>query len=140
MHGESKNLVIKNCGLHHVTVQARNLEVSLRFYRGVLGMETVAEFRMPSREITLLDVGDGSHIELFAPTGDTPAVGAPAANDPLVHIALATSDACAAAERVRRAGYEITIEPKVIDLGDSQATIAFCRGPSGEAIEFFQAH
>ena len=140
MSDANKNPAIKDCSLHHVTIQARDLTASLHFYRDVLGMEIVAEFGSPERKIILLDVGDGSHIELFAPTTDTPRVGSPAANDPIIHFALATSDAKAAAEHVRRAGYEITIEPKVINLGSAEATIAFCQGPNGEAVEFFQAH
>ena len=137
---ESKNSIIENCSLRHVTVQARDWEASLRLYRDVLGMEVVAEFGSPKRRIILLDVGDGSHIELLAPTADTPAVGSPAVNDPLIHVALATTDASVALEHVRQAGYEITVEPTVVSLGDSKATVAFFKGPSGEVIEFFQVH
>ena len=140
MPDANKNPAIKNCSLHHVTIQARDLAASLRFYQNVLGMEIVAEFGSPGRKIIMLDVGDGSHVELFEPTADTPKVGNPAANDPIIHLALATSDAKAAAERVRQAGYEITIEPKAITVGSAEATITFCKGPNGEAIEFLQMH
>jgi glyoxylase I family protein len=57
-----------------------------------------------------------------------------------MHIALATTDARAAIEHVRQAGYEVTVEPKDIQLGSLKATIAFFRGPSGELVEFFQTH
>jgi lactoylglutathione lyase len=127
-------------GIHHVTVQARDIEASLRLYRDVLGMAVVAEFGSPERKIFLLDAGGGSHVELFAPTGDTPSPGSPAANDPLVHLALAASDTAAATERVREAGYTITVEPKTVDLTGMTVTIAFFEGPNGEVIEFFQVH
>ena len=42
---------------------------------------------------------------------------------------------CAA--RVREADYEITIEPKDVELSDITARIAFCTGPCGEIVEFF---
>ncbi len=45
----------------------------------------------PGTSMMLLDVGDGSHIELIGPTANSPVVGSPAANDPLVHLALATA-------------------------------------------------
>ena len=61
-----KNAVIAGCGMHHVAVQARDWEASLRLYRDVLGMEPIAEFGAPERKIVLLDTGDGSYMELFA--------------------------------------------------------------------------
>lgn len=134
----TNNPVIPGCGMHHVTVQAGDWEASLRLYRDVLGMELVAEFGTPERKLVLLDMGDGSHIELAAPTGGTPATGSPAANDPLTHLAIATTDARAATEHVRQAGYTVTMEPRDVNLGGLLATVAFFEGPSGERIEFFE--
>lgn len=136
----TKNSIIKGCGSHHIAVQARDWEDSLRLYRDVLGMEVVAEFGSPERKILLLDMGDGSHIELFQPTAETPAPGSPAANDPITHIALATTDTRAALEHVRAAGYEVTVETRTVDLGAFTVTLAFFKGPNGELIEFFQTH
>ena len=134
----SKNSVIKGCGTHHIAVQTRDWDASLKLYRDVLGMTVVGEFGEPERKIILLDTGDGSHIELFNPLDDTPAPGSPAANDPVIHFALATTDTHAAAEIVRQAGYEITVEPVDHDLNGLEVTIAFFKGPNGEIIEFFQ--
>jgi len=134
----TKNSVIEGCGLHHIAVQTRDLEVSLRFYRDVLGMKVVMEAGLPEGKIVLLDMGDGSCVELFAPTADSPAASSPAANDPITHIALTTADARTAVERVRQAGYEITVEPRSSGLGDLKAVIAFSKGPNGEVIEFWQ--
>lgn len=132
------NSIIKGCGTHHIAVQTRNWIASLQLYQDTLGMKPVAEFGSPERKILLLDTGDGSHIELFEPQPDTPAVDAPAANDPVIHFALATTDTRAALEHVRRAGYEVTIEPKDLTIDNLDVTIAFFRGPNGELIEFFQ--
>ena len=101
-------------------------------------MQLVAEFGPEERRVMLLDIGDGSHIELVAPTADSPVAGSPAVNDPLVHLAIATSDAAASLEPVRQAGYEVTMEPKDVVLGDLEATVAFFKGPNGESVEFFQ--
>lgn len=136
----TSNRQIPGCGVHHIAVQSSDWEGSLRLYRDVLGMPIVAEFGTPERRILLLDIGDGSHIELFAPRADA-AVGQPAAQQPpLTHIALATSDTRQAVERVRQAGYQITVEPKDVQLGPILATIAFFVGPNGETIEFFQTN
>jgi glyoxylase I family protein len=136
----TKNSVIRGCGAHHIAVQTRDWEASLKLYRDVLGMAIVAEFGSPERKIVLLDMGDGSHMEIFQPKAGTPAPGSPAPNDPVMHFALATTDTKAATAHVRQAGYEITVEPKTVDLGKLTVTIAFFNGPNGESIEFFQVH
>ncbi|MFZ1754092.1 MAG: VOC family protein [Caldilineaceae bacterium] len=134
------NRIIAGGGCHHIAVQTRDWEASLRLYRDVLGMPVVAQFGSPERKVWLLDMGDGSHIELFQPKADTPAPGSPAPNDPVAHFALTATDTRAATEHVRAAGYEITVEPKDVDLGSLQVTISFFLGPNGESIEFFQVH
>jgi glyoxylase I family protein len=138
MSSESRSTVAKTRGLHHVTIQTRDWEASLRLYQEVLDMQVVAEFGPEERRMMLLDVGDGSHIELIAPPADSPAAGGPTESDPLVHLALATADAAAAIEPVRQAGYEVTMEPKDVSLNGLEATVAFFKGPNGEVIEFFQ--
>ncbi len=136
----TKNSIIPGCGTHHIAVQCRDMGESLKLYRDVLGMTVVAQFGSPDRRIFLLDIGDGSHMELFDPKPDTPQTGTSAANDPIIHFALATSDTVTAIEHVRTAGYTITVEPKTLDLDNLTVTIAFFDGPNGESIEFFQVH
>ena len=136
----TKNPVIQGGGTHHIAVQTRDWDTSLTFYRDVLGMEVTAEFGSPDRRIVLLDIGDGSHMELFQPTTSSPTVEDASPNDPVTHFALATTDARAAVEHVRQAGAEITVEPTDVTLGTVKATIAFFKGPSGEVIEFFETH
>ncbi|NLE43281.1 MAG: VOC family protein [Chloroflexi bacterium] len=137
----TKNQVIPGCGTHHVAIQTRDWEASLALYQDTLGMSKVAEFGSPERKIVLLDIGDGSHIELFAPPPETTGgdAAAPGEDQGIVkHVALATTDARRAIEHVRRAGYEVTIEPGDADLGGMPVTYAFFKGPNGEIIEFFQ--
>ena len=136
----TKNQIIQGGGMHHVAIQARDWDESLRFYRDTLGMTITAEFGSPERKIALLDMGDGSHIELFQPNTQTPAPGSDAPNDPVTHIALATTDVYAATEHVRQAGCKITVEPKDANLGTLNVTISFFLGPNGEVIEFFQVN
>lgn len=136
----TQNPAIPGCGTHHIAVQTRDWDAAFKLYRDVLGMTVVAEFGSAERKIVLLDIGDGSHMELFQPTAETPAPEADAPNDPVFHFALATTDTRAATERVRQAGYEITVEPKDVDLGALQVTISFFKGPNGEVIEFFQTN
>lgn len=52
-----------------------------------------------------------------------------------------TDDVDACVDAVKKTGYEVFIEPKNIEIASMPvfpARIAFCRGPLGEEIEFFQ--
>ena len=52
-----------------------------------------------------------------------------------------TDDVDACVDAVKKAGYEVFIEPKNIEIASMPVfptRIAFCRGPLGEEIEFFQ--
>lgn len=135
----TKNSAVQGCGTHHIAIQALDWEASLRLYRDVLGMrEAVSWEAGDGQKIMLLDIGDGSFIELFGPKGSVPDSSSP--HYPVMHVALATTDARGATERVREAGYEITVEPKDVNLGGLEVTVAFFKGPSGEVLEFFETH
>ena len=134
----TRNEAIAGCGAHHIAVQTRDWEGSLRLYRDVLGMAVAAEFGTPERKVALLDMGDGSHVELIQSTATAPGPDDRTPTAPLTHLALATTATRAALERVRAAGFEVTTEARDVDLNGLLATIAFFRGPSGESIEFFE--
>src|SRR5580765_5084500 len=99
------NRQIPDCGTHHIALQTRDWDASLRLYRDVLGMQIIAEFGTPERPVLFLDIGDGSYMELFAPLPDI--ADQPATANVLTHIALATTDTHQATEQVRQAGYTI---------------------------------
>lgn len=130
-----KNMTIPGCGFHHISIQTQNMTESLHFYRDILGMHVRFEFNVSERPYALLDMGDGSYIELQAPKPDT---GELIPGNPLVHFALATHDVRASTEKVRQAGYPITMEPKDVQLNTLSASVAFFTGPSGESVELFQ--
>lgn len=133
------NQKIAGLGTHHIAVQTQDYEASIAFYTDVMGMAQTAEFSAGGRRICLLDIGDGSHLELFEPVPGTTPSG-DAEGNVVFHFALATSDIEAALERVRAAGMEITVELKTVDLGPLNVSIAFFKGPGGEVVEFFQVN
>ncbi len=130
----TKNPSIPGCGFHHISIQVKGYAESLRCYRDVLGMTLRLEFKIGERHFALLDMGDGSYVELQEAA--QPASLAP--GGVLAHFALATSDVKAAVERIRAAGYRITVEPKPVTLNTLPAWVAFFEGPSGESVELFQ--
>jgi catechol 2,3-dioxygenase-like lactoylglutathione lyase family enzyme len=136
----TKNVVIAGCGMHHISIQTRDWEASLHLYQEVLGMSEAAKFGPKDRAIVLLDMGDGSHIELMPPKLETEVIENTVTGNPILHFALATTDTRSAIEHIRRSGYEITVEPKTVDLNGMSVTLAFFIGPNGEEIELFQIH
>ena len=133
------NQAIAGLGSHHLAVQTRDYEASVAFYTEVMGMRQVVEWEGGGRRITLLDIGDGSHVELFEPLPGTDP-SADARGNVVFHFALATTDIAAALEKVRAAGMKIRTELTTVDLGSLNVTIAFFIGPSGEVVELFQVN
>jgi predicted enzyme related to lactoylglutathione lyase len=84
-----------------------------------------------------LDTGDGNYLEIFA-NGSAE----PKPEGCIIHFALRTDNCDAAVERARGAGAVITTEPKDIVIQSTPkptpVRLAFCKGPDGEIIEFFQ--
>lgn len=123
-------------GIHHVALKcngAAEFEKTLDFYQNILGLELVRSWGEGEKAGAMLSTGNGL-LEIFAS-------GEPLPQGTIRHFALRTErvDDCVAA--VRSAGYPITIEPKDIVIASNPAfpaRIAFCMGPVGEEIEFFQ--
>lgn len=124
------------CGIHHVALKCdgtAEFEKTLHFYQDVLGLEPVRSWGEGENAGAMLSTGDGL-LEIFASGRKLP-------QGAIRHFALRTErvDDCVAA--VRDAGYPITVEPKEIVIASNPpfpARIAFCTGPVGEEIEFFQ--
>ena len=136
----TRNSIIEGFGIHHIAIQTRDWDASLQLYRDILGMQVVLEFGERDQLITLLDVGDGSHIELFPPNPDPKDVGDLRESEPVIHFAFSANDVRKTVEHIRQAGYEITSEPNTVDLKGTQVTYAFFKGPNGELLELFQTH
>lgn len=124
------------CGIHHVALKCdgtAEFEKTLHFYQDILGLEPVRSWGEGENAGAMLSTGDGL-LEIFASGRKLP-------QGAIRHFALRTErvDDCVAA--VWAAGYPITVEPKEIVIASNPpfpARIAFCTGPVGEEIEFFQ--
>ncbi|MBD3183431.1 VOC family protein [Candidatus Poribacteria bacterium] len=131
------NNKIAGGGFHHVSMRVKDLEKSIKFYCDGLGfVEKVSWGEAPNRTV-LLDTGDGNYFEISQ--GDPNAEQQPGI---FQHIALRTEDCEKATEAARKAGAEITVEPKEIELQSVpqplKIKISFFKGPDGEVVEFFE--
>ncbi len=130
------NQVIGGGGFHHISMHVRNLDASIKFYTEGLGFKLRLAWGSVDRRTVLLDTGDGNYLEIsqgesdgFNPKGL------------IRHFALRSDDCDKAIEAARAAGAEVTVEPKDVILSSDPPTpvrVAFCKGPDGEVIEFFQ--
>ncbi|MDD4890487.1 MAG: VOC family protein [Phycisphaerae bacterium] len=133
------NETIGGGGFHHVAVRTADFDATVGFYTQALGFRPTLAWGAPGKRAIMLDTGDGSCLEVFENAGQKPAADDAA----IIHFALRTRDAKAAIERARRAGYAVTMEPTDLDIPSSPkptpVRIAFCKGPDGVLVEFFQS-
>ena len=123
-------------GFHHIAIRARDYDVTYRFYVEGLGFREKIRWGEGDKRCCMLDMGDGNYIEIFSGRKEDKPEGA------ILHYALRTTDCDAAVEAARAAGAKITHEAKTIvsptTPGPTTIRLAFCKGPDGEIIEFFQ--
>ena len=124
-------------GFHHVAIRAWDFDASVKFYTEGLGFTRKIGWGEDEKRAVMLDAGDGNYLEIFAngSEGKKP-------EGAILHLALRTTDVDSAMEKARAAGAEITTEPKDVEIqstpGPTPVRLAFCKGPDGEIIEFFQ--
>lgn len=124
-------------GFHHVALRTHDFEATIRFYTEGLGFKRRHGWGEGSKQIALLDTGDGNYFEVFANGTDEPKP-----EGSFFHVALRTDDVDAAVKAATDAGAVVTVEPKDVVLGDNPPTparIAFVKGLNGEIIEFFKS-
>lgn len=122
-------------GVHHIAVKptAQQYAKTVDFYTRLLGLEVVKSWGDPEHPCLMVSCGDNSCMEIL-PQEDSftcPPQG------PLAHLAFATDKVDELVEAIRKEGYEITDEPKDVDLSGMPIRIAFLYGPTHEHIELF---
>jgi lactoylglutathione lyase len=121
----------------HTMLRVADLEKSLAFYTGVLGMELLRRTDYPDGKFTLAFVGfDGgtnsAEIELTHNWG----VEKYELGNAFGHIAVEVADAYAACEKIKQRGGRVTREAGPMKHGST--VIAFAEDPDGYKIELIQ--
>jgi len=122
--------------VHHLALSAVDYDKSIKFYTEGLGFELVAEWGEGTGRGSLLDIGNGSHFEIFANGTANEQKDAKFA-----HYAFATSNPDLAYSNAMAAGAASQMEPKSLEIPANPplpVRIAFVRGPDGEVLEFFK--
>ena len=120
-------------GVHHIAVKptVAQYEKTVDFYTRLLGMKIVKSWGDPQRPCLMVSCGDNSCMEILSSETEI------APGGPLAHIAFATDQVDEIVEAARSEGYEITDEPRDVELAGQPIRIAFLYGPTHEHIELF---
>lgn len=124
--------------LLHTMLRVRDLEASLAFYTGPLGMRLLRRQEFPAGRFTLAFVGYGPEaetavLELTHNWGRTQY----APGEGYGHVAVGVADAAAAVAALAAAGVKVT-RPAGPLQGDAREIIAFVEDPDGYRIELVQ--
>lgn len=135
----------------HVGIVVCDIEKSLRFWRDVMGLSVVVDFREEGEFIDTVQHLDGVRlrmIKLTAPDGtmvellqdDAHPTSAPSANDlcdrGIRHIAFTVADVEAAWQTLKDEGCEVLSVP--VTAPDGKARLFFARDPEGNLMELVQ--
>ena len=121
----------------HTMLRVGDLERSVGFYTGLLGMKELRRRDVPDGKYTLAFVGYGDEdheavIELTYNYGTTRYEQGTAFG----HLAVGVPDVAAACEAVRKGGGKVTREAGPVQFGTT--VIAFVEDPDGYKIELIQ--
>ena len=136
------NNIIKGLGYAHMAIAAKDFDKSLAFYQA-LGLKVYTQWGTGDTRIALLDMGDGSLIELFAkPALNTAQIAGVTEGNPFLHFAFSAQNVDEAYRIALEAGatplkppYEVPLDSHPLRL---TLRVAFVIGPSGEELEFFK--
>ena len=123
--------------LLHTMLRVGDLQRSIDFYTGVLGMKLLRKKDYPDGKFTLAFVGyaDESEQAVIELTHNWETKSYDLGNG-FGHIALGMPDVYKACEAVKAKGGKVTREPGPMKFGGS--VIAFVEDPDGYKIEFIQ--
>ena len=121
----------------HTMIRVKDLEKSIAFYTGALGMKVLRRRDVPEGKYTLAFVGYGDEMDstLIELTYN---YGHPGYNigDGFGHLAVGMPDVYKACEEMRKTGVKITREPGPVKFGTT--VIAFVEDPDGYKVELIQ--
>ena len=119
----------------HTMIRVKDLDRSVAFYTGPLGMKELRRREVPEGKYTLVFVGygDGPEVEL---TYNWDQAQPYEIGSGFGHLAVGMPDVYAACERMRGQDVKITREPGPVKFGTT--VIAFVEDPDGYKVELIQ--
>ena len=122
----------------HTMLRVRDLDRSLQFYTGLMGMKELRRTDVPGGRYTLAFVGygDESSSSVIELTYNWDQAEPYALGTAFGHLAVGMPDVYAACDALKKGGAKITREAGPVQLGTT--VIAFVEDPDGYKIELVQ--
>ena len=124
-------------GFEHVGTTAADLDRSIAFYCGLLGLRLVLRKRQGTTALAFLDAGGGM-LEIAERPGAAAANDVPTGVAGLRHLTFAFDDVDALVTRLAAAGVEIIEQPRDAHNTELIRRVAFCRDPDGIQVELIE--
>ncbi len=124
-------------GFEHVGTTTADLDRSIDFYCGLLGLRLVLRKRQGETALAFLDAGGGM-LEIAERPGADRARDVPAGVAGLRHLTFAVDDVEATVTRLAAAGVEVIEQPRDAHNTELIRRVAFCRDPDGIQVELIE--
>jgi methylmalonyl-CoA/ethylmalonyl-CoA epimerase len=134
-------LPIRAAQLDHVAIAVKDLEASVAFYEGVLGLKCQGRERVPDQQVDIAFFGEGSgRIELICPFTSDSGVARflQKRGDGLHHICLEVVDLKAALAELRTEGFPLLDEVPRLGAGGAEIAFLHPKAASGVLLELKQ--
>jgi catechol 2,3-dioxygenase-like lactoylglutathione lyase family enzyme len=138
--------------VRHVGIVVRDLDLSLTFYRDLLGLSVIREMdeegvfldailgteKARVRTVKLAGTAGETQVELLSFTDPVPEIGAAPTlfRAGPTHVAFTVGDLDGIYRRMTAAGITFTTDPQLSP--DGRAKVTFCRDPDGTALELVE--
>jgi glyoxylase I family protein len=127
-------------GFEHVGMTSSDLDRTIAFYCGLLGLKQVLMKRTgEGGRIAFLET-NGVMLEIVEPAAraQTPAREVPIGEAGIRHLTFRVGDVETEYERLRAAGVEFTVAPRNAANAELIRKVAFCRDPDGIIVELLE--
>ena len=124
-------------GFEHAGLTVADLDRTIAFYCGLLGLRLVLRKSPLGGELAFLDTGSGM-LEIFARPGAQRVRYLPADTAGVRHLTFAVDDVDATVARLEAAGVAISERPREAHNRELIRRVAFCRDPDGLQVELIE--
>jgi len=123
--------------INHITINVKNMETSLGFYRDILGLEQLNTVNMGDHELIYLALPGGIRLELITYFSENQDLNTmPSDGGIFRHVAFEVDDVIAVEKLLLEHGIEVTLHvTKVPKLGVQTILV---KDPNGVELEFVQ--
>jgi catechol 2,3-dioxygenase-like lactoylglutathione lyase family enzyme len=120
--------------IDHVHIRASDPEKTSQFFQTFFGAEIVKQFESLGRKLTLMAIGNKSHLSILH---IAPAVKNPEPEKASIdHIGIAVENIEELVSRLKESGYSFPVELRTSPTTGSK--LAFCLGPDNVQLELIQ--